>query len=103
MTAAPPRRLPRSAIVVLWAAALAFPATIAPASAQAAGGRQLMEQCVNRVLSRLGRARAPEGRGGPACRGAAARCEPPWLKPFKAAKPVCTVETCIGLGRVDGL
>jgi hypothetical protein len=101
MTAAPPRRLPRSAIVVLWAAALAFPATSAPASAQAAGGRQLMEQCVNRVLSRLGRARAPEGRVGPAV---LSECDGPLRAALAEAiqsgeAPVCTVETCIGLAR----
>src|SRR3954451_21847964 len=101
MTVAPPCRLPRSAITALWAAALAFPATTAPASAQAAGGRQLMEQYVNSVLSRLGRARAPEGRVGPAvlseCDGPlqAARAE----TIQSAQAPVCTVETYIGLAR----
>ena len=37
------------------AAVFAVPAAIAPTAGQAAGGRQSMEQCVNRVLSRLSR------------------------------------------------
>src|SRR3954452_8942181 len=48
------------------AAAVTALSTTLPTSAQAKGGRQLMEQCVDHVLSQLALARAAETQVGPA-------------------------------------
>jgi hypothetical protein len=57
----------RTTIATLSAAAAvtALSATL-PTAAQAKGGRELMEQCVDHVLSQLARARAAETQVGPA-------------------------------------
>lgn len=56
----------RTTIVTLSAAlaVAAFSATL-PTAAQAKGGRQLMEHCVDQVLARLAQARAAETQVGP--------------------------------------
>jgi len=86
---------------LLAAAVLAVSAATAFTAAQAAGGRQLMEQCVNRVLSRLARARAPESQVGPTvlseCDGPLRMTLAEAIRSGEAA--ICTVESCIGMAR----
>ena len=83
------------------AAVLAVPAATASTAAQAAGGRQSMEQCVNRVLSRLARARAPDSQvGSPVlseCDGPLRLALAEAIRSGEAA--ICTVESCIGMAR----
>ena len=85
-------------------AALAAPfALLAVASgpADAGSGRQSMEQCVNRVLSRLARARAPESQVGSTvlseCDGQLRMALAEAIRSGEAA--ICTVESCIGMAR----
>ena len=54
------------AIVTVSAAVIAALAAMTPTTAQAAGGRQAMERCVDRVLARLTHAGAAEPQVGPA-------------------------------------
>jgi hypothetical protein len=57
----------RTTIATLSAAiAIAALSAALPTAAQAKGGRELMEQCVDHVLSQLARARAAETQVGPA-------------------------------------
>ena len=85
------------------AAALAFVAIASgPVAAQAGEGRQSMERCVDRVLSGLARAGAPESQVGPAI---VSQCDGP-LRAVLAeaiasgeAPPICTVESCLALAR----
>ena len=60
-----------------------------------------MESCVERVLTRLARARAPETRVGPAV---VSSCDRPLRASLAAAirsgeAAMCTVESCIGVAR----
>ena len=76
-------------------------ASSAPTPAQAASGRQLMQQCVGRVLSSLARRRAPENQVGPAV---LSRCDRPLRASLAEAigtgqAPMCTVESCIDQAR----
>jgi hypothetical protein len=68
-----------------------------PAQAQ----RSSMERCVDRVLTRLARARAPERRVGPAV---VSSCDRPLRASLSAAirsgeAAMCTVESCIAVAR----
>ena len=75
---------------------------LSPATfAQSAGTRTSMERCVDGVLSKLARAKAPEGQVGKAV---VSQCD----KPLRAAlgsaiqtgeAPMCSVESCIGMAR----
>jgi hypothetical protein len=72
-----------------------------PALAQSGRGRSSMESCVERVLTRLARARAPETRVGPAV---VSSCDRPLRASLAAAirsgeAAMCTVESCIGVAR----
>jgi hypothetical protein len=96
------RRSPISiAIPVAVSAALALLAAAPLSGAHAAGGRRSMEQCVDRVLSRLVRARAPESQVGPAVLSA---CDGPLRVTLAEAiqsgeAPFCTVESCLDMAR----
>src|SRR3954462_3664398 len=96
-----PRSTCRAATPLLSAALIALATATLPAPAHAAPGRQSMEQCVDRVLSRLSRARADEAQVGPTV---LSQCD----GPFRAAlaEPIqsggaarCTVESCRGRAR----
>ena len=82
-------------------AALGFLATAPVSTAQAAGGRQSMEQCVDRVLARLVRARAPESQVSPTvlstCDGALRVTLAEAIQSGEA--PFCTVESCLEMAR----
>src|SRR5215212_9802883 len=56
----------RTTIATLSVAAVTVLGASLPTAAQAKGGRQLMEQCVDHVLSRLTQARVAETQVGPA-------------------------------------
>jgi len=60
------RHRPTTIITLSAAAAIAAFSAGLPPAAQAKGGRQLMEQCVDHVLSRLAQTRAIETQVGPA-------------------------------------
>ena len=84
-------------MAVLVTAAL----TASPALARSGSGRGSMESCVERVLARLARARAPETRVGPAV---VSSCDRPLRASLAAAirsgeAAMCTVESCIGIAR----
>lgn len=71
------------------------------ANASSRGGRYSMERCVERVLSRLARARAPETQVG---RAVVSSCDGPLRANLAAAirsgeAAMCTVESCIGVAR----
>lgn len=95
------RKLRLKGTVLSAAAVLAVLAAAAPIAAQAASGRQSMEQCVARVLSRLARARAPESQVGPTvlseCDGALRATLAEAIRTGEAG--ICTVDSCIGLAR----
>jgi hypothetical protein len=70
-------------------------------SSSAQAQRSSMEQCVDRVLTRLARARAPERRVGPAV---VSSCDRPLRASLAAAirsgeAAMCTVESCIAAAR----
>jgi len=73
-----------------------------PTAAQAKDGRQLMEQCVDNVLSRLARARAAEAQVGPAvlseCDGALQVVLADAVESGEAPA-FCKVAFCISLAR----
>ena len=76
-------------------------AASAPASVQAAGGRQAMQQCVSRVLSGLARQQAAESQVGSAV---LSRCDGPLRTALADAiqsgeAPNCTVEGCLDMAR----
>ena len=79
----------------------AFSAAL-PCAAQAKGGRQLMEQCVDHVLSRLAQARAAETQVGPAvlseCDGALQAALADAVESGEAPA-FCKVGFCITLAR----
>ena len=84
------------------AAALAvLPMASAPRAAQAASGRQAMQQCVARVLSQLARRGASESQIASAV---VSRCDRPLRVSLAQAirtgeAPNCTVESCIDMAR----
>jgi hypothetical protein len=72
-----------------------------PASAQTAGTRVSMERCVDSVLSRMARAKAPEIQVGQAV---VSQCDAPLRAALASAIQtgeafICTVESCIGVAR----
>ena len=73
----------------------------AAASAQTAGTRQSMERCVDSVLARMARAKAPETQVGPAvvshCDGHLRAVLASAIENGQAF--ICTVESCIGMAR----
>ena len=82
-------------------AVTAFSAAL-PTAAQAKGGRQLMEQCVDHVLSRLAQARAAETQVGPAvlseCDGALQAALADAVESGEAPA-FCKVGFCIAMAR----
>ena len=86
---------------VLSAALIGLSIAILPPGARAAPGRQSMEQCVDRVLSRLTRAKADESQVGPTV---LSQCDGPLRATLAEAiqngeAPLCTVESCIAMAR----
>ena len=82
---------------VLAAALLSGPG----AEARGGGARSSMERCVQRVLTRLARARAPETQVG---RAVVSNCDAPLRANLAAAirsgeAAMCTVEGCIQMAR----
>ena len=70
-------------------------------SAQTAGTRQSMERCVDSVLARMARAKAPEAQVGSAV---VSQCDAPLRAALASAIQsgeafICTVESCIGIAR----
>ena len=93
------RRSPISIAAPLTvSAALGFLAAAPVSPAQAAGGRRSMEQCVDRVLARLVRAKVPESQVSPAVLSA---CDGPLRVTLAEAiqAPFCTVESCLEMAR----
>src|SRR4051812_26640668 len=93
-----PRSTCRAAIPLLSAALIALTTATLPSPAHAAPGRQPMEQCVNRVLARLARARADEAQVGLTV---VSQCDGPLRAALAEAiqsgeAPLCTVESCMG-------
>ncbi len=91
-----PKSLVTSVVVLISVAAAS-----APPGAQAAGGRQSMQQCVTRVLSGLARQQASESQLGSAV---LSRCDGPLRAALAEAirsgeAPNCTVESCLDLAR----
>ncbi len=83
------------------ASALCSAALIPMASAQTADARRAMEQCVDRVLSRLARAKAPEAQAGPAV---LAQCDGPLRATLASAINtgdafICSIDSCLGIAR----
>jgi hypothetical protein len=71
------------------------------ASAQTAGTRQSMERCVDTVLARMTRAKAPEAQVGQLV---VSQCDAPLRAVLASAIEtgdafVCTVESCIAMAR----
>ena len=92
----------RTMIATLSAAAATVLSAALPSAAQAKGGRQLMEQCVDHVLSQLARARAAETQVGPAvlseCDGALQAALADAVESGEAPA-FCKVGFCITLAR----
>jgi hypothetical protein len=93
----------RTTIATLSAAiAIAALSAALPTAAQAKGGRELMEQCVDHVLSQLARARAAETQVGPAvlseCDGALQAVLADAIESGEAPA-FCKVGFCITLAR----
>ena len=81
--------------------ALLTAAAGAPAHAQQGGGRQSMEQCVQRVLTKLYRAKAPDTQVGPAV---VQECDAQLRSTLAAAirsaeAGGCTVERCLTMAQ----
>ena len=96
-----PRSTCRAAIPLLSAALIALTTATLPSPAHAAPGRQSMEQCVNRVLARLARARADEAQVGLTV---VSQCDGPLRAALAEAiqsgeAPLCTLESCMGMAR----
>jgi ABC-type transporter MlaC component len=88
-------------LVTSVAMLVAVAAASTPSAAQAAGGRQAMQQCVTRVLSGLARQQAPDTQVGSAV---LSRCDGPLrtaladaIQTGEAAN--CTVESCLDMAR----
>src|SRR3954468_3575631 len=91
-----PRSTCRAVISLLSAVLIALTTATLPSPAHAAPGRQSMEQCVDRVLSRLARARADEAQVGPTL---LFPCDGPSAAPGGGAigrgrPPLATAESC---------
>jgi len=91
----------RFKLLTILTAGFVIPAVIAPSIVEASSGRQSMEQCVSRVLTRLTRARAPEAQVGPTV---LSECDGPLRATLAEAirtgeAGLCTVESCIGMAR----
>ena len=88
--------------VAAIAAALVVGAGVGePAQAQQGGGRQSMEQCVQRVLTRLYKAQAPEQQVGPAI---VRECDAQLRSTLAAAirsgeAGGCTLESCLSIAQ----
>ena len=72
-----------------------------PVQAQQGGGRQPMEQCVQRVLTKLYKARAPETQVGPAI---VSECDAQLRSTLAAAirsgeAGGCTIESCLSMAQ----
>ena len=84
------------------ATAIAALSAALPTATQAKGGRELMEQCVDQVLSRLARARAAETQVGPVvlseCDGALQAVLSDAIETGEAPA-FCKVGFCITLAR----
>ena len=96
-----PRSTCRAVISLLSAALIALTTATLPSPAHAAPGRHSMEQCVDRVLSRLARARVDEAQVGSTV---LAQCDGPLRAALAEAiqsgeAPLCTVESCMGMAR----
>src|SRR3954464_7491185 len=94
-----PRSTCRAATLLLSAALIALPTATLPSPAHAAAGRQSVEQCVDRVLSRLTRARADEAQVGPTV---VSQCDGPLRAALAEAIQgggalLCSLESCRGL------
>jgi hypothetical protein len=88
-------------VVVLVTAALSAGLFGSTLSAQAADARAQMERCVDRVLARMARAKAPEAEVG---RAVISECDGPLRAALASAIRageafVCSVESCIGIAR----
>jgi hypothetical protein len=92
----------RTTMTVLSTAAVAIAWLALPTAAQAQGGRQKMEQCVDHVLSRLARAKAAEEQVGPAvlseCDGALHAVLADAIESGEAPA-LCKVAFCMTLAR----
>lgn len=94
------------ALAVFGSAGLALMMPVGSAEAQSgrgggAGGRQGMEQCVQRVLTGLYNQRAPEAQVGPAI---VSQCDGPLRATLAEAIRTgeagsCTVESCLAIAR----
>ena len=96
-----PRSTCRAATPLLSAALIALATATLLSPAHAAAGRQSMEQCVDRVLSQLTRARADEAQVGPTV---VSQCDAPLRTALAEAiqsgeAPLCTLESCMGMAR----
>src|SRR3954447_17382700 len=96
-----PRSTCRAATLLLSAALIALTTSTLPSPAHAAPGRRSMEQCVDRVLARLTRARADEAQVGLTV---VSQCDGPLRAALAEAiqsgeAPLCTVESCMGMAR----
>jgi hypothetical protein len=92
----------RTMIATLSAAAATVLSAALPSAAQAKGGRQLMEQCVDHVLARLVQAKAAEAQVGPAvlseCEGALQAALTDAIESGEAPA-FCKVGFCIAMAR----
>src|SRR4051794_22963114 len=89
----------RAATPLLSAALIALTTATLLSPAHAAPGRRSMEQCVDRVLSRLARARADEAQVGPTV---VSQCDAPLRTALAEAiqsgeAPLCTLEGTVNL------
>ena len=96
-----PRSTRRATTPLLAAALIALTTATLLSPAHAVPGRQSMEQCVDRVLARLSRARADEAQVGPTV---VSQCDGPLRAALAEAiqsgeAPLCTVESCMGMAR----
>ncbi len=92
--------MPRFLYLHLAAAIVSLTLVSPPALARSSGGSS-MESCVNRVLTRLARARAPAAQVGSAV---VSSCDRPLRASLAAAirsgvASMCTVESCIATAR----
>jgi hypothetical protein len=88
--------IPAVAAIIVGAALMS-----PPALARSGAGRGAMESCVQRVLTRLARARAPETQVG---RAVVSSCDGPLRASLAASirsgeAGMCTVESCLGVAR----
>ena|SRR5215207_7121135 len=84
--------------VIAATSALLFSAAV---SAQSAKARMSMERCVDSVLSRMARAKAPEAQAG---QNVISHCDAPLRAALASAigtgeAAICSVESCIGMAR----